>query len=559
MQQLWRLSLGEIPRGMRLRSFRLSFLHASPARIARCILIVTVLGVFALGQDSSTVSIQHLYRMDLATGQIVSGVWQGTELQSATKLESSRGPGWSLIGVMEVDGTTKLVYFNSSNRGVAIDIYGGTPHQTLLASASLTTLGAGWTARAVADVARDGTLGVITENETSGHVAVNLFGGPQGTTFLRKESISPLSAIGWNVVGAAELDGNGHPDLILQNSSTRQVRVAYLGGASGTTVTETHDLDGSAFRGWTAAGMQDMNGDGHPDLILVSDTTGESIVNYYGGESSVSYLGSNYLDRSGSTGSKIVVPSKSAAPVVASSSVAVSATNEPAKADVTESAATASSVLIFNGAGTIANDVTAVESVVKSLGLAYKTADSSQLDGMSESELTAYKLMIVPGGNSITIGENLSAAATSNVHNAVAKGLNYLGICAGGFFGGFSAYYNGLNLTSGVWFSVYPNSGRGIGKTAVEISFPNRRLDIYWQDGPELSGWGDVIGKYPNGETALAEGYMGDGFVILSGVHPEAPASWRDGMTFTTPLDTDLAFASSLVTAAMNRKPLPHF
>ncbi len=543
----------------------MSFLHPSPARIARCILIVAVLGVFALGQDSSTVSTQHLYRMDLVTGQIVSGVWQGTEVQSATKLESPRGPGWSLIGVMEVDGATKLVYFNSSNRGVAVDIYGGTAHQTFLASDSLTTLGAGWTARAVADVARDGTLGVITENETSGHVAVHLFGGPQGMTFLRSEPISPLSAIGWNVVGAADLNGNGHPDLILQNSSTRQVRVASLGGASGTTVTETQDLDGSAFRGWTAAGMQDMNGDGHPDLILVSDTTGESIVNYYGGVSSVSYLGSNYLDRSsstssGSTSSKIVVPSKSAAPVGASTSVTVSSTIDPAKADVTETAVAATPVLIFNGTGTIANDVTAVETVVKSLGLAYKTADSSQLDGMSESELTAYKLMIVPGGNSITIGENLSAAATSNVHNAVAKGLNYLGICAGGFFGGFSAYYNGLNLTSGVWFSVYPNSGRGIGKTAVEISFPNRpELDIYWQDGPELSGWGDVIGKYPNGETALAEGYMGDGFVILSGVHPEAPASWRDGMTFTTPLDTDLAFASSLVTAAMNRKPLPHF
>jgi hypothetical protein len=256
-----------------------------------------------------------------------------------------------------------------------------------------------------------------------------------------------------------------------------------------------------------------------------------------------------------------VVPSQSAATADASSSVAVSATTEAAKVDVTKAAAGATpSVLIFNGTGTIANDVTAVESVVSSLGLAYKTATSSQLDGMSESQLAAYKLMIVPGGNSITIGENLSATATSNVHNAVAKGLNYLGICAGGFFGGFSAYYNGLNLTSGVWFSVYPNSGRGTGKTAVEISFPNRpELDIYWQDGPELSGWGEVVGKYPDGTPALVEGYMGDGFVILSGVHPEAPASWRDGMTFSTPVDTDLAFASSLVTAAMNRDPLPHF
>jgi hypothetical protein len=539
----------------------LSFILTFPARIVRCILIVAVLGVSALGQVSSTVSTQHLYRADLVTGRVVFDIWQGAELESATKLESSRGPGWSLIGATEVDGIRKLVYFDSSNRGVAVDIYGVAGHGTLPVSASLATLGAGWTARAIADVAGDGSLGIIAANETSGQVAAYLFGGTRGTTFLRSAAISPLSVSGWNVVGAADLDANGHPDLVLQNSSTRQVRVAYLGGASGTTVTATEDLDGSAFREWTAVGMQDMNGDGHPDLILVSDRTGESIVSYYGGETGVSYLGSSYLDRSGSTSSKIVVPSQSAATADASSSVAVSATTEAAKVDVTEAAAVATpSVLIFNGTGTIANDVTAVESVVSSLGLAYKTATSSQLDGMSESQLAAYKLMIVPGGNSITIGENLSATATSNVHNAVAKGLNYLGICAGGFFGGFSAYYNGLNLTSGVWFSVYPNSGRGTGKTAVEISFPNRpELDIYWQDGPELSGWGEVVGKYPDGTPALVEGYMGDGFVILSGVHPEAPASWRDGMTFSTPVDTDLAFASSLVTAAMNRDPLPHF
>ena len=538
----------------------MSFIHTSPARIVRCILIVAVLGVFALGKVSSTVSTEHLYRVDLVTGQVVSDIWQGAQLESATKLESSRGPGWSLIGAMEVDGTKKLVYFDSSNRRVAVDIYGIPGHETSPVSASLTTLAVGWTARAVADMTGDGAFGVIAANETSGQVAVYLFGGSQGTTLLRSEPISPLSIIGWNVVGAADLDANGHPDLILQNSSTRQVRVAYLDGASGTTVTATEDLDGSAFRGWTAVGMQDMNGDGHPDLILVSDSTGESIVNYYGGESGASYSGSSYLDRSGSTSSKIVVPSKSAATAGTSTSASASAPSEPAKVTEAAAIATAPSVLIFNGTGTIANDVTAIESVVSSLGLTYKTASSGQLDGMSEAELAAYKLMIVPGGNSITIGENLSATASSNVHNAVAKGLNYLGICAGGFFGGFSAYYNGLNLTSGVWFSVYPNSGRGTGKTAVEISFPNRpELDIYWQDGPELSGWGEVIGKYPNGTPALVEGYMGDGFVILSGVHAEAPASWRDGMTFSTPVDTDLAFASSLVTATMKREPLPHF
>lgn len=518
--------------------------------------IVAIFGAFAVAQTATPASMQHLYRVELSTGEIISGSWQGTELQSATKFASAPNAA-SLIGVMDSaqNEPKSLVYFDRASGKVSASFYSGGKDQTLQGSAILTTLHAGWTARAIADISGSGNIDVIAANDASGEIAVYFFGGARGTSLLRTEPVTPLSAAGWNVIGAADVDGDGHPDLILQNHSTGQVRVDYLGGANGTTVTATQDLESSTFPKWTAAGMQDMNGDGHADLILVSNTTGESIVNYYGGEKGSSYLGSAYLDRSGSTDSKVVVPTKSAASPAASSTV------EQAAATATEvSAAPAATVLIFNGTGTIANDVAAVESVVSSLGLGYHTANSSQLDAMSESELLTYKLMIVPGGNSITIGDGLSANATSNVHNAVSKGLNYLGICAGGFFGGFSAYYNGLDLTGGVWFTVYSNSGRGTGKEAIEISFPNRpSLDIYWQDGPNLSGWGEVIGRYPNGQSALVEGNLGSGFVILSGVHPEAPASWRYGMTFSTPLDTDLAFASSLVTAAMNRKPLPHF
>jgi hypothetical protein len=524
--------------------------HFIPRRFAiifRFILIVSSVGVFVFGQNAPSGSTEQLYRVDLSSGQVVSSTWYGVDLHAAAKLDSAHGAQWLLVGATGADanGTRKLVYFDSSSREVAVNFYGGASQDVLLGSAELTKLGVGWTARAVADFKGDGSLGVVAANRSSGEVTVYFFGGSQGTEFTGSEPISPLSAVGWNVVGTADLNGDGHPDLILQNQSTRQVRVAYLTGASGTTLTSTQDLDSSDFHGWTASGMQDMNGDGHPDLILANDTTGESIVNYYGGELGVSYLGSHALDQSGAANTKLVVPT--------------GASTSAVSAPTTDS--TSTPVLIFDGTGTSSTDVTAVESLVTSMGLAYHTANSSQLDAMSQSELMAYKLFIVPGGNSITIGDNLSKNASATVHSAVAGGLNYLGICAGGFFGGFSAYYNGLDLTAGTWFTFYADYYKGINKAAVEISFPagQPKLDIYWQDGPQLSGWGNVVGKYSDGTPAVVEGYMGDGFVILSGVHPEAPASWRYGMTFTTPLDTDLAFASSLVKAAMNRKALAHF
>jgi glutamine amidotransferase-like uncharacterized protein len=217
-------------------------------------------------------------------------------------------------------------------------------------------------------------------------------------------------------------------------------------------------------------------------------------------------------------------------------------------------------ILLFVGTGTSSADVAAVKAILVANGLIYATADSSQLDAMSETELKSYKLLIVPGGNSIKIGNNLKSSTTTNIHNAVINdGLHYLGICAGGFFGGYSIY-NGLDLTSGVWFNFYEDYNDGIHKEAVEISSPvTGTLDQYWQDGPQFSGWGNIVGKYPDGTPAIVEGKSGSGWVVLAGVHPEAPAGWRTGMKFTTSVAADNAYAGVLVLAALTGTSLPHY
>jgi glutamine amidotransferase-like uncharacterized protein len=217
-------------------------------------------------------------------------------------------------------------------------------------------------------------------------------------------------------------------------------------------------------------------------------------------------------------------------------------------------------ILLFTGTGTSSSDVSAVKTILGANKLTYATANSSQLNAMTETQLKGYKLLIVPGGNSITIGNNLSSTTTTNIHNAVTNdGLHYLGICAGGFFGGYSIH-NGLNLTSGVWFNFYADYNKGIHKEAVEISSPaSGVLDQYWQDGPQFTGWGSIVGKYPDGTPAIVEGTSGKGWVILSGIHAEAPASWRTGMTFTTSVAVDNAYAGTLILAALNRTPLAHY
>src|SRR6202165_6303523 len=48
-------------------------------------------------------------------------------------------------------------------------------------------------------------------------------------------------------------------------------------------------------------------------------------------------------------------------------------------------------VLLFNGTVASSSDVAAVEAVLGTLGVGYKTADSSQLNAMSEPQLGGYR------------------------------------------------------------------------------------------------------------------------------------------------------------------------
>jgi glutamine amidotransferase-like uncharacterized protein len=111
-----------------------------------------------------------------------------------------------------------------------------------------------------------------------------------------------------------------------------------------------------------------------------------------------------------------------------------------------------------------------------------------------------------------------------------------------------------------VRFGFYADENRGIRKAAVAITgVDTPALEHYWEDGPQFTGWGVVVGKYPDGTPAIVEGTSGKGWVILTGVHPEAPEKWRRGLTFTTPASVDNAYAGELIDAALHRTLLPHY
>jgi glutamine amidotransferase-like uncharacterized protein len=218
-------------------------------------------------------------------------------------------------------------------------------------------------------------------------------------------------------------------------------------------------------------------------------------------------------------------------------------------------------ILLFSGTGTSSNDVAAIEVLLKQSHLGYVRVSSQHLGAMNQSQIRAFRLLIVPGGNFVDMGNSLTAGTIANVRNAVKGGLNYLGICAGGFLAGsLRAPYKSFDLTSGVKFGFYSAEKKDIRKAAVRISAAEGpALDQYWEDGPDLSGWGDTVATYPDGQPAVVEGFSGSGWVILAGIHPEATESWRRGMEFATPASASNAYALTLIDAALIRRRLPHY
>ena len=214
-------------------------------------------------------------------------------------------------------------------------------------------------------------------------------------------------------------------------------------------------------------------------------------------------------------------------------------------------------ILLFNGRGTSPNDVAALEGLLRERRLHYVTADVEKLDAMGDGELKSFRLLIVPGGNFEEMGNALTADATAKLRDAVGNGLGYLGICAGAFFAGASPY-NGLNLTSGVMFPFYALEHKGIRRAPVAITTADAPpLEVYWEDGPELTGWGEAVARYPDRTPAVVQGRFGAGWVVLTGIHAEAPESWRRDLAFTTPGDPGRAYAFRLIDAALHRTPLP--
>ena len=191
----------------------------------------------------------------------------------------------------------------------------------------------------------------------------------------------------------------------------------------------------------------------------------------------------------------------------------------------------------------------------------WKEVDSSHLNAMTMDQLASCGMIVWPGGYAKVMSQSLIRATRERIRQAVTeRGVGLVGFCAGAFItGSYESGAWGLGLIP-VDFDYYQLEYQGVEADTIDVTLADRiSRSLLWYRGPGLDGFGSVVARHPDGSPALAKGWVGKGFVFISGPHPEGPQSWRDSFGLTDPDGLDFELDGRIFDATLNQAPMPAF
>jgi glutamine amidotransferase-like uncharacterized protein len=207
----------------------------------------------------------------------------------------------------------------------------------------------------------------------------------------------------------------------------------------------------------------------------------------------------------------------------------------------------AADALVYKGPGSCDEDCSAAAALVAQMaGL------NPVFVGPTDSNPKLFANAVVwiqPGGESRTVGRNMSEELKNEIRSFVHGGGAYVGFCAGGFYATErigELKDPGLGLIPGST-ALYEKIDTDAG--LLELNWAGKPRGLYWEGGPAFypptdgSAPAEVMATYPDGTAAAVRAAYGSGRVYVTGVHPEAPQWWRDYYKLQDPdgLDYDLA------------------
>ena len=226
-------------------------------------------------------------------------------------------------------------------------------------------------------------------------------------------------------------------------------------------------------------------------------------------------------------------------------------------------AAYSTDLLIYHGTATATGDAEAIESIADDQGLSYRTVTSNELDAMSLDELADHGAIVWPGGYAGQMSSSLDRATRDRLKQAVReRGVGFVGFCAGAFIAVSPSTSWGLSLVEQETLDYYHLEDEGVSYDMVDVQMPGGEAsNLVWWGGPKLPEFsGGVIGRYTDTqEPAIAQTWAGNGLLVISGPHPEAPTSWRSKLGLSDSDGLDQTIAADMILAALRSDPMPSF
>jgi hypothetical protein len=193
--------------------------------------------------------------------------------------------GWRIRGVADFngDGVPDLVWQNDATRQATVWYMTG-PQGTVFQGWNWLTTGdlPGWTLVAVADLNRDAHPDLLWQHDSTGQVIGWFMGGAHGHLRQRWAWLVTAPEPGWRVAAVRDFNADGVPDIVWQSGATSQVKVGYMGGVDGTAYLGWSWLTALTLTDWRVVGAADFDGDGTPDLVWQHDASREVTVWYLG-------------------------------------------------------------------------------------------------------------------------------------------------------------------------------------------------------------------------------------------------------------------------------------
>ena len=169
------------------------------------------------------------------TGQLSAWFMNGTAMTSSTLLTPSfvADTNWKIAGVADFDGDGRpdLVWQHQTTGWIGVWFMNGTSMTSTALFTPSTVADTAWRIVTAADFDSDGKPDLVWQHRTAGWIGVWFM---NGTSMTSASLFTPSAVVdtGWDLVGAADFDSDGKPDLIWQHRTTGWIGVWFMNGTS---------------------------------------------------------------------------------------------------------------------------------------------------------------------------------------------------------------------------------------------------------------------------------------------------------------------------------------